>query len=89
MWKSATWTGSDIETDDLVGGTKVRLTYPDGNVVVGKVSVEPNLHVAGARGEAIMARIVTPHSGDTWMNVADADISVWVTDAFSALSEHQ
>lgn len=89
MWKSATWSCSDIETDDLVGGTKVRLTYPDGNVVVGKVSVGPNLHIAGARGEAVMARIVTPHSGDTWMNVADADISVWVTDAFSPLSESQ
>lgn len=82
MWKSTTWAGGSIETDDLVGGTKVRLVYPDGNVVIGKVSVEPNLHCAGARGEAVMARVVTPHSGDTWMNVADADIEVWETTAF-------
>lgn len=82
MWKSAKWTDGTIESDDFLGGTKVRLTYPDGNVVIGKITVEPNLRLAGARGEAIMARITTPHSGDTWMNVADADIQVWASDAF-------
>ena len=82
MWKKVTWASGGIETDALVGGTPVRLTYPDGNIVVGKVSVEPSLHQAGARGEVIMARIVTPHCGDTFMNVAPADIEVWETDAF-------
>lgn len=83
MWQRTAWTAENIESDDFYGGSKLRLTFPDGNVVIGKLTVEPNRHLAGARGEAIMARITTPHSGDTWMNVADADIDIWVTDAFS------
>lgn len=29
-----------------------------------------------------MVRIITPHTGDTWMEVSLADVEVWVTEAF-------
>lgn len=83
MWKKTRWVDPDIVPDDFLGGTRVRLTYPDGNVVVGKVTVEPGIHRVGARGEAVMARISTPHSGDTWMNVSEADLELWVSDALT------
>lgn len=82
MWQRTRWTNDAITPDDFIGGTRLRLSYPDGNIVIGKLTVEPNLHLAGANGQAVMARIATPHSGDTWMNVQDADIEIWTTDAF-------
>ena len=79
-WRSTTWTDEAIEADDFTGGTPVRLTYPDGNIVIGKLSVTPDIRTAG--NGTVMARIVTPHSGDTWMSVGDADLEVWVGTAF-------
>lgn len=79
-WQATSWADPAITQDDLTGGTPVRLTYPDGNVVIGKVSMAPSLQNFGEG--TVMARIVTPHSGDTWMNVGTADVEVWATDAF-------
>lgn len=79
-WRKINWGDSAIEADDFIGGSRVRLTYADGNVVIGKLSIEPGSHRAGR--DVVMARIITPHSGDTWMNVASADVEVWQSDAW-------
>lgn len=80
MWRMTRWDDPAIEPEDFLGGTRVRLTYPDGNVVVGKLTVEPNLRATGA---VTMVRVTTAHSGDTWMDAQPADVEVWESDAFA------
>lgn len=78
-WRKTRWDDESIEPEGFLGGTRVRLTYPDGNVVVGKLTVAPDLRPS--RG-ITMVRITTPHTGDTYMDAAPADVEVWETDAF-------
>ncbi len=79
MWRKTNWSDPDIKPEDFVGGSRVRLTYPDGSVVVGKLSVEPGGY--RQNDQVVMARVMTSFSGDTWMNVHGADVEVWESDA--------
>lgn len=84
MWRPTTWNSGDIEAEDFSGGTRIRLRYPDGSIVVGKLTVEPNKPSAWKQNdECVMARIMTSFSGDTWMNVFGADVEVWESKAFN------
>ena len=80
-WQRTNWHDPDIEAEDFLGGTRVRLTYPDGNVVIGKLTVAPNLRVGPSAG-ATMVRVTTPYSGDTWMDAGEADVEIWRSGAF-------
>jgi hypothetical protein len=80
MWKTARWTDESITEEELFGGTRVRLTFPDGSVIVGKVTVAPNL-ISGGPGRT-MVRVSTVFSGDTWVDAEHADVEVWESTAF-------
>lgn len=83
MWIPTNWNKGDIQAEDFSGGTRIRLRYPDGSIVVGKLTVEPNQPSAWKQNDkAVMARVQTSFSGDTWMNVFEADVEYWQTEAF-------
>jgi len=79
-WQKAHWADPGIHNEELIGGTRVRLTFPDGAVVIGKLTVAPNLRAAGA---ITMVRLVTPWSGDIWIDAQEADVETWVSDSFT------
>lgn len=79
-WRKAKWADPGVHSDDFIGGSRVRLSFPDGSVIIGKLSVEP-MSAYRQNGEVVMARIVTPYSGDTWINVHLADVELWETVA--------
>jgi hypothetical protein len=79
-WRQTQWADPAIEPDDFLGGTRVRLTFPDGSIIIGKLTVEPQRRVGNG---ASMIRLITAHSGDTWVDAYDADVEVWVTEAFN------
>lgn len=79
-WELTKWSDPVIKADDW-GGSPLQLRFPDGTIIFGKLSVEPN-SVFRQNDEVVMARIVTPYSGDTWINVHLADVYVWETVAW-------
>lgn len=79
-WRTANWADPQIQADDFIGGSRVRLSFPDGSIIIGKLSIEP-MTAYRQNDEVVMARVVTPYSGDTWINVHLADVEVWITDA--------
>lgn len=83
-WIRTDWTNDDIVEDDFTGGTRLRLSFPDGSVIIGKLTVAPNLRNAGPGSK--MVRLMTTFSGDTWVHADEADVDVWMTDAFPASS---
>jgi len=74
-WRKARWSDADIVEEEFLGGTRVRLSYPDGTVIIGKLTVAPNARHG-------MLRVTTAWSGDTWFDVTEADLEVWESDAF-------
>ncbi|SDH50619.1 hypothetical protein [Microbacterium sp. 77mftsu3.1] len=82
-WIRTDWTNDDIVEDDFAGGTRLRLSFPDGSVVIGKLTVAPNLRPTRT---SYMVRLMTSFSGDTWVHADEADVDIWVTDAFPASS---
>lgn len=77
-WRRTSFQDASLIAEDLIGGSPVRVTYPNGSVIIGKLTANA---VARVGGGVAMVRIVTPHSGDTYMDVADADVEVWVASA--------
>ena len=75
-WRKANWSDPAIKPEDFVGGSRLRLSFPDGTIILGKLSVEP-MAAYRQNDQALMARIITPYSGDTWLNVHLADVEVW------------
>jgi hypothetical protein len=75
-WTQTTWEDDRIREDDgdQFRGTKVLLEFPDGSKVFGRVTMK------GTEGDPrSMARIATAFSGDTYMFVADAVLSIWTS----------
>ena len=79
-WVRTQWSDPVIKADDW-GGTRVRLLFPDGTIVIGKVTVAPN-SIFRQNDKVVMARITTLYSGDTWINVQEADVFVWESTAW-------
>jgi hypothetical protein len=83
-WRKTTLRDGSLVAEEFVGGSTVRVTYPNGSVIVGKLTVNS---VVRSGGGITMVRITTPHSGDTYMDVADADVEVWVASALDGPRE--
>lgn len=77
-WRRTSFRDASLVAEDLVGGSTVRVTYPNGSVIIGKLTVNS---VIRSGGGVTMVRVTTSHSGDTYMDVADADVDVWVASA--------
>lgn len=75
-WRKVNWSDPRIQAEDFVGGSRLRLAFPDGTLILGKLSVEP-MAAYRQNDEVLMARVMTPYSGDTWINVHLADVEVW------------
>ena len=73
-WEDTTWNDSRIFDEEFDGGPLIRLSYPDGTILFGNLTMEP----LRQNDRVLMVRMKNRYAGDSYFNVHEAVVAVFV-----------